>query len=204
MVLFFIVAGRIGAAVGLLLDVEVAHRAAARGQRRAEALEHRERGLGVRGIAEPVGREVQQRRALGVAHQHGGEEQRLRRGRRVLEVAVEHAADRGAAIGDDAGRDRKFMGVPSELERDADAENAAAAQRPEEIGVLAGVRGQLATFGADELHFAQVVDRQTVPALQAPHAAAERQPADTGMRDDTEGGRETGGLGRGIEVAEPA
>src|SRR5207248_2448430 len=88
-------------------------------------------------------------------------------------------ADReeGAAAYDYAGR------LEAELEARGDAEiAAAAAQRPEQVGVLLLVDPQQPSVRRDQLHRKQVVDRQTVLTHHPADAAAERQSADADGR----------------------
>ena len=85
--------------------------------------------------------------------------------------------------------DRDRMGA--ELERGDDAEvAAAAADRPEQVGVLVRARAGLGAVGEDHVRLEQVVDREPVLAAQVPDPAAEREPADAGRGDDPGGRRE--------------
>ena len=75
--------------------------------------------------------------------------------------------------------------VGAELERRDDAEIAApTAQRPEQVGVLVGARVYLRAVGEDHVGPEQAVDREAEAPRQVADAAAERQPADAGRRDD--------------------
>ncbi len=72
-----------------------------------------------------------------------------------------------------------------EQERSDDAEvPAAAADGPEEIGVLIGAGGYEAAICQNHVHGEQVVDRQAEGTCEVPEPSAEGQAADTGGRDD--------------------
>ena len=93
--------------------------------------------------------------------------------------------------------------VQLELELRHDREvAAAAAQCPEQVGVLLLGRHQHVAGGRHDAGGEQVVDRQPVLAAQPPHAAAEREPADAGVADQPDGHRQAVRLGRRVEVAE--
>ena len=79
---------------------------------------------------------------------------------------------------------------------------AAAAQRPEQVGVLVLARAHEPAVGEHDLGREQRVDRQAVVAHQPADAAAEREPADAGVRDLAGGHGEAVLLGRGVELAE--
>ena len=69
--------------------------------------------------------------------------------------------------------------VEAELERGDDAEvAAAAAQRPEQLGVVVGVGADELAVGGDELDRGQAVGLQAVAAGEPAHAAAERVAGD--------------------------
>ena len=93
--------------------------------------------------------------------------------------------------------------VQLELELRHDREvAAAAAQRPEQVGVLLLGRHQHVTGGCHDAGGEQVVDRQPVLAAQPPHAAAEREPTDAGVADQPDRHRQPVRLGGGVQVAE--
>ena len=74
-----------------------------------------------------------------------------------------------------------------ELEPGDDAEvAAAAAQRPEQVGVLAGAGAAHRAVGADDVRRHQVVDGHPVRPREPAEAAAQRQPGDAGRRVDAE------------------
>ena len=78
---------------------------------------------------------------------------------------------------------------------------AAAAQAPEEVGVLRLARLDELALGGDEVDGEQLVDRQPVLALQPADAAAERQAGDAGVGDDPARRREPERLGLAVELA---
>ena len=78
---------------------------------------------------------------------------------------------------------------------------AAAANRPEQIGMLALAGGHDAAIGKDDVGFEQVVDRQPVLAREIAGSAAKRQAGDARRRDDAEGNGEAEGMSRVIDVA---
>ena len=91
--------------------------------------------------------------------------------------------------------------VQAELERRHDAEvAAAAAQRPEQVGVLVGARAHTAAVGEDDLGGDEVVDRHAVAAALVGDAAVERQPGDAGLGDDPAGGGQAKRRGHLVDV----
>ena len=89
-----------------------------------------------------------------------------------------------------------------ELERRDDAEvPAAAAERPEQVLVLALARHERAPVRRDHLGGEQVVAREAEATREVADTAAESEPADAGRRDDAAGGREAVGVGRVVEDA---
>ena len=92
--------------------------------------------------------------------------------------------------------------MQSEPERGDDAEvAAAAAQRPEQIGVLVGGRPDDAALGGDHVGGKQVVDGEPVLAHEEADAAAEGEPGDAGVADDAAGGGQAVGLRLVVDVA---
>ena len=61
---------------------------------------------------------------------------------------------------------------------------AAAAQRPEQVGVLVGAGVHQRAVGEHHVGPDEAVDRQPEAACQMPETAAEREPANPGRRDD--------------------
>jgi hypothetical protein len=93
--------------------------------------------------------------------------------------------------------------VGAELELGDDAEvAAAAAQRPEQVGMGGPRRPHDLPVGQDHFGGEKRVDRQPVTAHQPPEAAAEREPADAGVRDLAGRDRQAERLRRGVELAE--
>jgi hypothetical protein len=75
--------------------------------------------------------------------------------------------------------------VQPEREGGHDAEvAAAAAQRPEQVGVLIGVRADLPAVGQHDLRLEQVVDREAEASREVAEPAAEREAADACAADD--------------------
>src|SRR3712207_3765735 len=86
---------------------------------------------------------------------------------------------------DDAGR------MDAELERGDDAEVApAAAESPEEIGVLLRVHPDELPVGGDDVCGDEVVARQAVLAREPAETATEGQAGDAGGRHEPSGGGE--------------
>src|SRR5436190_446280 len=86
------------------------------------------------------------------------------------------------------------------MERGDDAEvAAAAAQAPEQIGVLGFGRDDLAAVGGDDLGLHEVVASEAELALEPTAAAAEREAADAGGRDPAAGDGESVLLGGGVD-----
>jgi hypothetical protein len=111
-----------------------------------------------------------------------GEGRRERRGRVEVPPAAQHR--RGVLDREEELDDVRPAGdrVQPELELGHDPEvAAAAAQPPEQLGVVGLVNVVPVAFGRDQLVRRHVVARQAVPAREPAHPAAERQPADSGM-----------------------
>ena len=89
-----------------------------------------------------------------------------------------------------------------EQERGDDAEvAAAAADRPVEVGVLLGVGAHALAAREHQLGLEEVVDRQPELAGQVAEAAAEREAADPGGRDDPARRRQAVLAGRLVDLA---
>ncbi len=116
----------------------------------------------------------------------------VRRGGARLPEKPQHLAPfldrmRGKTTGDDRSHRMQV-----EFQRRGDAEvAAAAANRPEEIGVLAGAGAAHAAVGHHHLGRSQVVEREPVLRHQPADAAAKRQAGDARARHDAAGGRES-------------
>src|SRR5204863_9189807 len=86
-------------------------------------------------------------------------------------------------VDDEARIDLRADRMEGELERRDDAEvAAAAAQRPEQLGLLARRRRAHRAVGHDDARAQQVVDRHAVQARQPAEAAAEREAGYAGGR----------------------
>ena len=81
---------------------------------------------------------------------------------------------------------------------------AAAAQGPEEIGVLALAGRDKTAIGQDDVRLEQVVDRQAVLAREVARAPAEGEARDAGGRDDAKGHGQAERVGGVIDVARRA
>ncbi len=118
-----------------------------------------------------------------------------------VSVGREHL---GAQLDRPEGRpadDRAHLVQPEEEGGD-DAEVAAAApDRPVQVGVLLRTGAGPLAAGEHDLRLDQVVDREAALASQVAEAAAEREPADAGGRDDAARHRQPVLVGRGIHFA---
>ncbi len=92
--------------------------------------------------------------------------------------------------------------VEPELEAGDDAEvAAAAAQRPEQVGVLGLAGGDGPPVGEDDVGREQVVAGEPVLPAQPADAAAEREAGDAGVGDDPARGRQPVELRLAVELA---
>ena len=92
--------------------------------------------------------------------------------------------------------------MEAELQPRGDPEvAAAAAQGPEEIGVVVGVHAQELTVGGHDVGGEQVVDREAVLAREEADTAGQRDPADPDRARVAEPGREAVRAGRGGVLA---
>src|SRR5436190_8637512 len=90
------------------------------------------------------------------------------------------------------------------MERGDDAEvAAAAAQAPEQIGVLGFGRDDLAAVGGDDLGLHEVVAGEAELALEPTAAAAEREATDAGGRDPAAGDCQAVFLRGGVDLSPP-
>src|SRR5690606_29734079 len=78
---------------------------------------------------------------------------------------------------------------------------AAAAQRPEQVGVRVGAGFDQATVGGDDVGFDQVVEREAEAAREVAEAAAEGEPGHAGGRDDAGGRGQAEGMRGVVDVA---
>ena len=128
---------------------------------------------------------------VGRREDRAGQRELRRRGVHDVAEARQHLGgpleleERDAA--EHLGRQR----MERELERRHDAEGAAAAaQRPQQVGVLVGGRAHDRAVPRHQLGGEQVVAGQAVLALQPARAAAQRQPGDAGGGDAAAGRRQ--------------
>ena len=129
------------------------------------------------------------------------------RGAVALEFAkgFEHLLASSRAPGDGAAEDLGADGVEPVLERGDDAEvAAAAAQRPEQVGVLVGRRAHDLALGGDHVHRDHVVAGPAVAARQVAEAAADGEAGDAGGGDEAEHGRQPVHLRLAVQIAQRA
>ena len=91
------------------------------------------------------------------------------------------------------------MQLESEL-RDHAEVAAAAAERPEELGILPLARGDDGPVGGDDDRRKQIVEREPERRAQMPETTAERQAGDARVAEGPAGRREPVNLARRIEV----
>ena len=92
--------------------------------------------------------------------------------------------------------------VQLEQEAGDDAEvAAAAAQRPQQVGVLLLAGGDEAAIGQHDIGLEQIVDGQAVLARQVAMPAAQRQAGDAGGRNDARRDGQAEGMGSVVDVA---
>ena len=102
---------------------------------------------------------------------------------------------------DQPAGDDLLQGEEAHLECGDDAEAAAAAaQGPEEIGLVAGVGAHEAAVGEDDLHGGQGVGSEPVAAAEPPHAAAQRVAGDADVGRGAVQRHQPVGGGRGHDV----
>ncbi|CAH0307982.1 hypothetical protein SRABI128_04405 [Microbacterium sp. Bi128] len=124
----------------------------------------------------------------------------FRGGSHVVPVKPRHRLGMLDGVNDDAGVDH-VHGVHPVLERRHDAEvPAAAAQRPEQVLVLAFAGGKEFSLGRDDVGREEVVAAEAILAAQVSNAAAEGQPGDAGRADNAAGSCQPEGMGRVVEV----
>ena len=101
-----------------------------------------------------------------------------------------------------SGHHGRAEGCSANRKRGDDAEvPAAAAQRPEQIGVFVGGRPDDPALGGDDLGGKQVVDGEPVFAHEEAQAAAEGEPGHAGVAHDPAGGGQAVGLRLVVDVA---
>ena len=92
------------------------------------------------------------------------------------------------------------VGLEEEAGDDAEVA-AAAAQAPEQVGMVGRAGRHQSTVGEDDVGLEEVVDGQAVLTRQVPDAATEGESGDAGGRDDAEGYGETVGMSGVVDVA---
>jgi len=129
----------------------------------------------------------------------------IRRG--LAEIAVEaqralHSVFAPAIVEDEDEHDIRPDGVQPEFEGGHNAEvTAAAAQSPQQVGVLGGAGMHQPAIGGYDLRRDQVVAAQAVGAAQPAIAAAQRQPGDARPGIHAARRRQTVRLRRRVDVA---
>ena len=120
-----------------------------------------------------------------------------------IPVLLEHALRLGERVDDKAAEKIRTDLVKTELElRDHAEVAAAAAERPEEIRVLAGAGAHDIALGGDDLGGFEVVDRHAVLAAEPAEAPAQRQARDPRGGVDPHRSGEPVGQGRCVEIPE--
>jgi hypothetical protein len=131
-------------------------------------------------------------RQLGLGRAGGGHEGQPELLRRVAVQVAEprqQLAEALRAVDDEAGEHLRSERMQGELERAHDAEvAAAAAQRPEQVGVLGGRRPDEPAVRRDDRRCDEVVAGQAVLALEPAGATAQREAGDARRRDAPAGG----------------
>jgi hypothetical protein len=125
----------------------------------------------------------------------------VRRRRRPVAEEAQHRPGVGGRVEDRPRVHGRPHRVERQLERRDDPEvPAAAAEAPEELGVLRLGGPDDPPVGRDHVGREQVVARKAVLAHQPADPAAEREPADAGGRDEAPRGREPVRLGLVVDV----
>src|SRR5947208_1210749 len=117
----------------------------------------------------------------------------------------EHALLAGVSrVERDRPEDRGPDVVERVLQRGGDTEApATAAQSPEQVWVSLEVGVYEAPVRGDHVGADQVVAREPVITREETHAAVQRQPGDSRLRDNSKRRRESKRLGLVVDVAEP-
>ena len=196
-------AGRV-AAVEHRVQHGVRHRPELHEGGRAELPERSDVFLRPFRLPEVTGDADGQLRAGAVGRVHEARERHEVVGRAGREVPVETEELLGGLEGmrDEPADDQGAHRVEAELEgRDHPEVPAAAAQAPEQIGVLALGGGEGAAVRGDHARREEVVRGQAVPGHQPAEPAAQRQPGDAGRRDDAAGDGEAVELRLAVQLA---
>ena len=153
--------------------------------------------------ARPALQRVGERRPGGRGEQRDERRQLLRRAVHQRPAAAQRLARLRPRVDEHPAVDHRADPPAAERELRDDAEvPTAAAQRPEQVGVLLRARPHDAAVGKDDLGGDERVDREAVRAHQPADAAAEREPADAGVGDVPGRDREPVLLGRAVDLAE--
>ena len=137
------------------------------------------------------------------AEGRGGDRELVRRRGGEVGEEAQDLGGIGEVVDHAAGDDLRAHGMQPVLQRGDDPEvPAAAAQAPEQVGVLVGARRHPLAVGGDDLRGEQVVARGPVLAGDPAEPAAEGQPGHAGERDVAGRGGEAEGLRRPVDVAE--
>ena len=125
----------------------------------------------------------------------------LRRLRQELAIALHDGARVLLVPGDRSGEHHLHrMQLEQEARDDAEVA-AAAAQRPQQVGVLLLAGGDEAAIGKHDIGLEQIVDGQAVFARQVAMPAAQRQARNAGGRNDARRDGQTEGMGSVVDVA---
>ena len=121
--------------------------------------------------------------------------------RQDLAIALHDGARVLLIPGDRPGEDHLHrMQLEQEAGHDAEIA-AAAAQGPQQVGILLLAGGDEAAVGQHDIGLEQIVDGQAVFARQIAVAAAQRQAGNAGGRDDARRNGQPEGMGSVVDVA---
>ncbi len=201
-----------GGGVQHRLQRDVGHRPHEIDRRRATRAQRREHPLALAQVAAPAHGDHGHRRPLQLRRerllrrrrdQRDEDRQLFRRSVHQLAARAEGVTGLRPRVDQHPGEHRRADRVRAELEaRDHPEVTAAAAQRPEQVLVLAGARSHHAPVGQHHLGRPQRIDRQAVMAHQPAHAPAEGEAADAGVRDLPGRHGEAVLLRRGVQLSQ--
>jgi hypothetical protein len=133
--------------------------------------------------------------------QHDNGHQLIGRRRHELPVGFENLARPGGRVEHHAGQDGRADQMQAILERRHHAEvAAAAAETPEEVGMLIGAGTQELPVSSDHVGREQVVYGEPVPTHQPAQAPAESETSDPRVRHDAARSGEAEGLGLTVDL----
>jgi hypothetical protein len=156
-------------------QIPIGHRSGLRRHRVAEILQSGDHRLAVFKFAAPCRREQQSGFAVRLADRADQHREIVRRRRDQFGVAAEHAFGFGPRKEDHAGQQRAHR-MQANAHRGYDSKiAAAAAQGPEQFGVVRGIGAHELAVGEDDLGPQQVVQSEAILSVQQTIAAAERQ-----------------------------